>query len=127
MPSIQPLGEPEAPPLYRAASEGALKVRVVRGMTAIAERNQVRRLIRSTGGPRNEVMDVGFAPRAGLAARPAGMVVSGKHHSADGVPLLVLPEQQIIDGWVLQPELPDEARHVVTACDQVARPCGARR
>jgi hypothetical protein len=51
--AIQPLGEPQTPALYHAASERALKVWMVCGVATIAERNQVCRFIDSTGGPRD--------------------------------------------------------------------------
>jgi len=51
--AIQPPGEPQTPTLYHSASEAALKVWMVCGVATIAERNQVRRFIDSTGGARD--------------------------------------------------------------------------
>jgi len=51
--AIQPPGKPQTPTLYHSASECALKVWMVGGVATIAERNQVRRFIDSTGGPRD--------------------------------------------------------------------------
>jgi len=51
--AIQPLGEPQTPTLYHSASERTLKVWMVCGVATIAERNQVRRFIDSTGGARD--------------------------------------------------------------------------
>jgi len=51
--AIQPPCKPQTPTLYHSASECALKVRMVCGVATIAERNQVRRFIDSTGGARD--------------------------------------------------------------------------
>jgi hypothetical protein len=51
--AIQPPGEAQTPTLYHSTSECALKVGMVCGVATIAERNQVRRFVDSTGGPRD--------------------------------------------------------------------------
>jgi hypothetical protein len=71
--AIQPLGEPQAPPLYHAPSECALKVGMVCGVASIAERNQIRRFIDATSSPRNQVMNVGFALGTRFAASSANV------------------------------------------------------
>jgi hypothetical protein len=63
---------------------------MVYGVATIAERNQVRRFIDSTGGPRYQVVNVGFALRTRVTARPTGVAVSGKYNIADLAPSLVL-------------------------------------
>jgi hypothetical protein len=104
--AIQPPGEPQPPALYHPASECALEVWMVCGVATIAERNPVRRFIDSTRGPRDQVVNVGFAPRTRVTARPASVAVSGKHDVADLAPSLVRLSHRSVEMWLLQPELP---------------------
>jgi hypothetical protein len=93
---LEPCREP-TPTLYHSASECALKVRMVCGVAPIAERNQVRRFIDSTGGPRDQVVNVGFAPGTRVTARPANVAVSSKYNISDLAPSLVLLSHRIVE------------------------------
>ena len=64
---------------------------MVRGMTAVAQRDQVGRVVSPAVGTGNQMMNVSFALRAWLTAISAGVRVSRENDSANGAPLLELP------------------------------------
>src|SRR5688500_9712094 len=86
--AIQCPGQPQCPSLDYSASKRALQVRMVRGVTAIAQRNQVGRFVYSAGGTRDQVVIVSFAPGAFFAASSARVRVSSENDGANGAPLL---------------------------------------
>lgn len=63
---------------------------MVRGVTAVAECDQVGRVIDPTGGTRNQMMNVGFALGARFAARFAHVRVASENDGANSAPLLEL-------------------------------------
>jgi len=63
---------------------------MVRSVTAIAQCDQVRRVIDPTGGTGNQMMNVGFALGACFAARSANVRVASENDGANGAPLLKL-------------------------------------
>jgi hypothetical protein len=63
---------------------------MVRGVTAIAQGDQVGRLIDPAGGTGNQMMDVGLASRACGTARPANVRVAKENDGANRPPLLGL-------------------------------------
>jgi hypothetical protein len=63
---------------------------MVRGVTAVAQGDQVRGVIDSTGSTGNQVVDVGFAPLAFLSASPAHVCVAREYYGANGTPSLKL-------------------------------------
>jgi hypothetical protein len=68
---------------------------MVRGVTTVAKRDEVRGLIRSSGRTRDQMMDVRFAPFAWLAARPANMAIASKNDFPDFTPALVLLAREV--------------------------------
>jgi hypothetical protein len=94
---------------------------MVCSVATIAKGDQVRRFIDSTGGARDQVVNVGFTPRTRVTARPANVAVSGKYNASDLAPSLVLLSRRIVKRWFLQPELPGrvslQLRPVVSQCD----------
>lgn len=97
---------------------------MVRSVAAIAKRDQIRRFIGSTGGTRNQMMNVGFAPGTRVTARPANVAVSGKYNISDVAPSLVLLSHGVVERWFRQPSYPKESclqlRHAISQCDCVA-------
>lgn len=77
---------------------------MVGGVAAIAQRNQVRRFIRSTGGPRNQMVDVGFPWKTHGTAGSAHAAVSGKDNLPNLAPVLVLLYCGIVGRWSLRPQ-----------------------
>ena len=63
---------------------------MVRGVTAIAQGDQVGWIIASPSGLRDQMMNVGFATGARFAARCATVRVASEHYGANGTPLLEL-------------------------------------
>jgi len=63
---------------------------MVRGVTAIAQCDQVRRVIDPTGATGNQMMNVGFALGASFAASFANVRVASENDGANGAPLLEL-------------------------------------
>ena len=63
---------------------------MVRGVTTVAKRDEVRGIISSSGGTRDQVMDVRFAPFTWLAAGPAHMAIASKNDFPDRTPALAL-------------------------------------
>jgi hypothetical protein len=63
---------------------------MVRGVTAVAQGDQVGRVIHSTAGTGNQMMDVGLAVRAWITARPADVRIANENDAADLAPLLGL-------------------------------------
>ena len=90
VPVIQCPGQPQSPALDHPASKRTLKVRMVRGVTAIAQCDQVGRVIDPTGGTGNQMMNVGFALGACFAASSASVRVASENDGANGAPLLKL-------------------------------------
>src|SRR5260221_12999233 len=90
VPEIQCPGQPQSPALDHPASKRTLKVRMVRSVTAIAQCDQVGRVIDPTGGTGNQMMNVGFALGACFAARSANVRVASENDGANGAPLLKL-------------------------------------
>jgi len=90
VPEIQCPGEPQSPALYHPASKRALKVRMVRSVTAIAQCDQVGRVIDPTRGTGNQMMNVSFALGAFVAARSANVRVASENDGANDAPVLKL-------------------------------------
>lgn len=67
-----------------------MKVRVVRGVTAIAQGDQIGRVIDAAGGAGHQMVNVGFAVRAWFAASSASMRIASENDSAHGAPVLKL-------------------------------------
>jgi hypothetical protein len=63
---------------------------MVRGVTAIAQCDQIGRVIDPAGGTRNQMVDVGFSLRAWLSASSAGVQVASENDGANGAPVLKL-------------------------------------
>ncbi len=63
---------------------------MVRSVTAIAQCDQVGRVIDPTGGTGNQMMNVGFALGACFAAGSANVRVASENDGANGAPLLKL-------------------------------------
>ena len=63
---------------------------MVRGVAAVAQRDQVPRIIGATRGSWNQVMDVSFAQFTCLTARPTNMAVASKNDFPDITPALVM-------------------------------------
>ena len=61
---------------------------MVRGVTAIAQGDQVGWIIASPSGLGDQMMNVGFATGARFAARCATVRVASEHDGANGAPLL---------------------------------------
>jgi hypothetical protein len=87
---------------------------MVGGVATIAERNQVRCFIASTAGPRDQVVNVGFARETHDTAGLANAAVSGKDDFSDLAPSLVLLSHRIVERWLLQPELPGRVEPAIT-------------
>ena len=90
VPEIQCPGEPQSPALDHPTSKRALKVRMVGGVTAIAQCDQVGRVIDPTGGTGNQMMNVSFALGACFAASSANVRVACENDGANGAPVLKL-------------------------------------
>jgi hypothetical protein len=122
--TIQPLGQSQTPALDHSTGECALEVWVVRSVAAIAKRDEIRRFIGSTGGTRNQMMNIGFAPGTRVTARPADVAVSGKYNISDVAPSLVLLSHGVVGRWLRQPNYLKESRlqlrHAISQCDCVA-------
>ena len=63
---------------------------MVRGVTAIAQCDQVGGVIDPTGGTGNQMMNVGFALGACFAASSANVRIASENDSANGAPLFKL-------------------------------------
>ena len=63
---------------------------MMRGVTPVAECDQVARIIDASRGAGNQMMNVGFAARAFLAALSASVRVTRENDGASGAPLLRL-------------------------------------
>ena len=61
---------------------------MVRGMAAIAERDQVCRIVGPTGGTRNQMMNVGFTLCTWFTTSPASVGVASENDGANGAPSL---------------------------------------
>ena len=95
-----------------------MKVGVMCNVAAIAERNQVRCFIDSTGGPRDQVVNVGVARETHLTAGLANAAVTGKDDFTDLAPSLVLLFHRIVERWLVQPELPGRIGPAIATGDQ---------
>ena len=79
---------------------------MMRGVAAIAERDQVRRFIDPTGGTRDQMMDVGFTPRAGFTASLADVAISCKYNASHFAPSVVLLLGRVVVSCQRQVGLP---------------------
>jgi len=96
---------------------------MVRSVATIAKRDQVCRFIGSTSGPRNQVMNVGLAPRTDIAARPANMAVASKYNLSDFTPSLVILALKIVGRWFLQVRFPRRVGPTGATCDATLVAC----
>jgi hypothetical protein len=88
VPEVQCSGQSQSPTLDHPASKRALKVRMMRRMTAIAQCDQVGGVIDPTGGMGNQMMNIGFALGACFAASSANVRIASENDGANTAPLL---------------------------------------
>ena len=62
--TIQPLRQSQTPALEHSTGQCALKIWMVRGVATITKRDQVRGVVVSAIGTRNQVVNISFAPVA---------------------------------------------------------------
>ena len=63
---------------------------MVRGVTAVAQRDQVSRIIDPTAGTGNQVVNVGFAPGAFFTTSSTNVRIASENDGANGSPLVGL-------------------------------------
>jgi hypothetical protein len=96
---------------------------MMRGVAAIAERDQVRRFIDPTRGTGDQMMDVGFTPRAGFTASLAVVAISCKYNASHFAPSVVLLLGRVVVSCQRQVGLPRQAG-LANATWPVARELG---
>lgn len=75
---------------------------MVRGMAAIAERDEIGWFIDPTGSTGDQMMDVGLASGTGVTASLANMGVSCKYNGSDLAPSLVLRLGRVVEPCLRQ-------------------------
>ena len=85
--SVQPKSELNSPPLNHSAGKPPGKLRVLRGMTPVAQSYQIGRFVCSTRGSRQKVMNVGVGVIAANSAFHTGVIVTSEHLFPDLGPI----------------------------------------
>jgi hypothetical protein len=73
------------------------------------------------------VVNVGFPSGTRVTARPADVAVSGEYDISDLAPSLVLLSHRIVEGWLLQPELPGRVEPAIATRGQPVSLRGHKR
>src|SRR5205807_5188532 len=84
---IQPPGQPQSPALDRSTSKRPLEVRMVSGVAAIAQSDQVSRVIDATRGTGDQMMDVRLSLGTRVTASLANARIARENDVSNRAPL----------------------------------------